>query len=140
MEVVVGPVKAASMGAYVRFARVVLHDQGPGAGVPSDAASSFDAYFAEWADIASRAEPDDDVMWRGEAEPEVVEYLVYSFFRLAQEVDEASGDDGVVPADASPFYRLLVGALLSALEDEAGSRAEFAAHLREFWPGGLEIS
>jgi hypothetical protein len=137
VEVVVGPVKAESMGAFARFARGVLHDQGPGADVPSDAASSFDTYFEEWAQVAESGP--EDVTWTGQAEPEVVEYLVYSFFRLAQEVDDATRHVGVVPADAAPFYRLLVGGLLDALEGEAGSRAEFAAHLREFWPGDIEI-
>lgn len=137
MEVVVGPVKAESMAEFARFARGVLHAQGPGADVPSDAASSFDVYLEEWAAVAASGA--DEVTWTGHAEPEVVEYLVYAFFRLAQEVDDATGDVGVVPVDAAPFYRLLVGALLGALEGEAGSRAEFASHLREFWPGDHEI-
>jgi hypothetical protein len=136
VEVVVGPVKAASMAEFARFARGVLQDQGPGADVPSDAASSFEVYFAEWDELAASGA--DDVTWTGHAEPEVVEYLVYSFFRLAQGVEDVT-DVGVVPPDAAPFYRLLVGGLLDALEGEAGSRAEFAAHLREFWPGDIEI-
>lgn len=125
------------MEAFARFARGVLHDEGPGAGVPSDAASSFDTYIEEWSALASSGAG--DVTWTGQAEPEVVEYLVYAFFRLAQEVDEATGRVGVVPVAAAPFYRLLVGALLTALEGDVDSRAEFAAHLREFWPGDHEI-
>ncbi|WCO66077.1 hypothetical protein PO878_16375 [Iamia majanohamensis] len=136
MEVVVGPVSADSTDAYVRFGREVLHAAGPGADVPSDAASAFDAYLDEWEAMASDG---GDVTWVGEAEPEVVEYLVYSFFRVAQEVRQAAGDRTVVPEEASSFYRLLVSGLLGALEEEGGSRAEFAAHLREFWPGGLEL-
>ncbi len=137
MEVVVGPVSAGSMGAFAHFGRGVLHRPGPGADVPSDAASSFDGYLDEWTALGVG---EGEVTWRSDAEPEVVEYLVYSFFRVAQEVDQASpGRPTVVPEAAAPFYRLLVGALLAALEAEGGSRAEFASHVREFWPGDQEI-
>jgi TRAP transporter 4TM/12TM fusion protein len=37
------------------------------------------------------------------------------------------------------IYWLLVGALLDALAAEGGARAEFAVHLREFWPGETEV-
>lgn len=137
MEVVVGPVKAASMAAFASFGTDRLHAAGPGADVPSDAAQAFDGYLAEWAELGQAGI--EDVTWSTRADPEVIEYLVYSFFRLTTEINDAAGDNQVVPDEAAPFYWILVGALLDALEVEGGSRAEFAAHLREFWPGDHEI-
>ena len=136
MQVAIGPVAAASMGAFVEFARRLLHSAGPGAEVPSDAASSFDRYLDEWGALADRG---GDVVWTTEVEAELAEYLVYAFYRVAKEVNDEAGRSPVVPDPAAPFYWLLVGALLDALASEGGSRAEFAAHLREFWPGDTEI-
>lgn len=135
VEVVVGPVAAASMGAFAEFARRLLHSAGPGADVPSDAASSFDQYLDEW-DVLSGL--GGDVTWSSESDPEVAEYLVYAFYRVAKDVNDEAGRS-LVPEPAQPFYRLLVGSLLDALAEEGGSRAEFASHLREFWPGDAEI-
>ena len=136
MQVEVGAVDAASMGAFARFGRAVLHSAGPGADVPSDAASSFDGYLDEWERLSQAG---GHVTWRTEVDPEVVEYLVYSFYRVAKEMNDEAGDAQVVPDDAAEFYWLLVGGLLDALEAEGGSRAEFASHLREFWPGATEV-
>lgn len=125
------------MGAFAVFAREMLHAEGPGADVPSDAASAFDVYLDEWTALGEGDA--EDVTWSTTVEPEVAEYLVYSFFRLTKEINDAAGAAQVVPDDAAPFYWVLVGALLDALAEEGGSRAEFAAHLREFWPGDHEI-
>lgn len=132
MEVVVGPVPAPSMAAFATFARRVLRAEGPGADVPSDAAQAFEAYIDEWTSLARRH---DDPTWTAVANPEVIEYLVYAFYRVTKEVDDEAGSVPVVPEDAAPFYLLLVGALLDALAAQGGSQAEFASHLREFWPG-----
>jgi hypothetical protein len=136
MEVVVGPVPAASVGAFAVFARHTLEGAGPGADVPSDAARAFLDYIAEWDALAG--EPG-DVTWVVTAEPEVVEYLVYAFWRVAKEMNDEAGAATVVPPDGAAFYWLLVGALLSALDAAGGSHAELAANLREFWPGDHEI-
>lgn len=133
MDIDVGPVPAASMAAYAEFARGILHSEGPGAEVPSDAARSFDAFLDEWTELARQG---GDVTWRAHADAEVLEYLAYTFYRVAKEVREEAGDVDVVPEEAAPFYWTLVRSLLDALEAEGGSRAEFASHLREFWPGG----
>ena len=136
VQVEVGAVDAASMGAFARFGRVVLHSAGPGADVPSDAASAFEGYLDEWAGLADRG---GHVTWVTEVDPEVAEYLVYSFYRIAKEMNDEAGEAQVVPDDAAEFYWLLVGGLLDALAAEGGSRAEFASHLREFWPGSTEL-
>jgi len=136
VEVVVGPVGATSIGAWVSFARRLLHSAGPGADVPSDAAASFDTYLDDWEALAAAG---GDVTWATDLEAELAEYLVYAFYRVAKDVNEEAGKAAVVPDEAAPFYWLLVGALLDALAAEGGSRAEFAAHLREFWPGDTDI-
>jgi hypothetical protein len=136
VEVVVGPVSAASIGAWVDFARRLLHSAGPGADVPSDAAADFDRYLDEWEELSHAT---GDVTWATELEAELAEYLVYAFYRVAKDVNDEAGPATVVPDPAAPFYWLLVGALLDALAGEGGSRAEFASHLREFWPGEHEI-
>ena len=138
MDVVVGPVGARSMGAFVRFGRELLHAAGPGADVPSDAASAFDGYLDEW-DALAAARTDEDLTWTTTVEPEVAEYLVYAFYRVAKEVNDEAGDAPVVPVDAAPFYWTLVGGLLHALEGEGGSHAELAGDLRTFWPGASEV-
>lgn len=136
MEVVVGPVSAPSMAAFASFAREVLHAGGPGADVPSDAAQAFEGYIDEWAVLAGGG---DDPTWTTVAAPEVIEYLVYAFYRVTKEIDDEAGAAQVVPPAAAPFYCLLVAALLDALAAEGGSQAEFASHLREFWPGELKV-
>lgn len=136
MEVVVGPVPAHSMAAFASFAREVLQAGGPGADVPSDAAQAFEGYIDEWVVLAGVG---GDPTWTTVADPEVVEYLVYAFYRVTKEVDDRAGSTPVVPEDAAPFYLLLVGALLDALAAQGGSQAEFAAHLREFWPGDRKV-
>jgi hypothetical protein len=136
VDVVVGPVSAASMGAWADFARRLLHSAGPGADVPSDAAASFDTDLDEWEALAADG---GDVTWSTTLEAEMAEYLVYAFYRVAKDVNDEAGKAPVVPEPAAPFYWLLVGTLLDALAGEGGSRAEFAAHLREFWPGETDI-
>lgn len=138
MQVVVGPVAGESMAAFSDFGRAVLRGQGPGAEVPSDAARAFEGYLDEW-QVLGTAEPG-DVTWETEVDGEIVEYLAYTFFRVATEINDEAGLDQVVPTPAAPFYWSLVRALLTALEGEGGSRAEFAAHLREFWPGETDVS
>lgn len=137
VQVVVGPVAAESVGAFSEFGRAVLHGQGPGAEVPSDAAAAFEGYLDEWDELGGAT---GDVTWATEVDGEVVEYLAYAFFRVATEINEEAGLAQVVPTPAAPFYWMLVRSLLGALEGEGGSRAEFAAHLREFWPGETDVS
>jgi hypothetical protein len=120
------------MAAFAAFAREVLHAEGPGADVPSDAARAFDRYLDEW---VGAGEIPGEVTWSTSVDPELAEYLVYAFYRVAKEMNDAAGDAQVVPDEAAPFYWLLVASLLDALEDNGGSQAEFAVNLREFWPG-----
>jgi hypothetical protein len=120
------------MAAFAVFARAVLHAEGPGADVPSDAARAFDSYLDEW---VGAGEIPGEVTWSTTVDPELAEYLVYAFYRVAKEMNDAAGDNQVVPDEAATFYWQLVESLLDALQDHGGSQAEFSAHLREFWPG-----
>ena len=137
MEVVVGPVQASSVRAFVSYARGVLSGvEGPGAAVPSDAARDYDEYLVQWEELAASG---GEVTWVAETDPEVMEYLVYAFYRLAKDLLDESDQPRLIPDDAVAFYVLLVGAVLDALTEVGGSQAEFAAHLREFWPSEMEI-
>ena len=137
MEVVVGPCDARSVRAFVSFARGILSlEGGPGAAVPSDAARDYDDYLDQWEALA---EADGEVTWVADTDPEVMEYLVYAFFRLAKDLLDEADAPRIIPDDAVAFYVLLVGAVLDALKEVGGSQAEFAAHLREFWPSEMEI-
>lgn len=137
MEVVVGPVEASSVRAFVAFARGILSGtEGPGAAVPSDAARDYDDYLDQWDDLATE---DGEVTWVADAEPEVMEYLVYAFYRLAKDLLDEAEQPRLIPEEAEAFYVRLVGAVLDALAEVGGSQAEFAAHLREFWPSEMEI-
>lgn len=137
MEVVVGPVEAASIGAFVSFARGILGlAEGPGAAVPSDAARSYASFLDEWEELSHAT---GEVTWVADADPEVMEYLVYAFYRLATDLLAEADRPRIIPDDAVPFYVRLVGAVLDALTEAGGSQAEFAAHLREFWPSEMDI-
>lgn len=137
MEVVVGPVEARSVRAFVSFARGILSgEEGPGAAVPSDAARDYDGFLDQWESLAAA---EGEVTWVAETDPEVMEYLVYAFYRLAKDLLDEADQPRIIPDDAVAFYVLLVGALLDALKEVGGSQAEFATQLREFWPSEMEI-
>jgi hypothetical protein len=137
MEVVVGPVEARSVRAFVAFARGILSlEDGPGAAVPSDAARDYDDYLDQWEALA---EAGGEVTWAAETDPEVMEYLVYAFYRLTKDLLDEAEAPRIIPDDAVAFYVLLVGAVLDALKEVGGAQAEFADHLREFWPSEMEI-
>jgi len=138
VRVEVGPLPSASVLAWLDYARTVLSSgqvpRGPGDDVPADATESFARYLAEWQDAALR---DDEFHWTTDVPSEVVEYLVLAFFRLVQHLAEAAeaGDGPGAPADGDQFYVMLVHGLLDALAAESTGAAEFADHLRSFWPG-----
>jgi hypothetical protein len=137
MEVVVGPVEASSVRAFVSFARGILSGaEGPGAAVPSDAARDYAEYLAQWEALA---EADGEVTWQAETDPEVMEYLVYAFYRLAKDLLDEADQPRIIPDEAVAFYVLLVGAVLDALAEVGGAQEQFATQLRELWPSEMEI-
>ena len=73
VQVVVGPVAAESVGAFSEFGRAVLHGQGPGAEVPSDAAAAFEGYLDEWDELGGAT---GDVTWATEVDGDLAVNLV----------------------------------------------------------------
>lgn len=134
MRVVLGPVPSSSALAWIDHARRVLDRlaaEDPPT-VPPDALAEFEAYLREWEAVA-RTDP--EFRWRAEVDPEVVEYLLNAFHRIATRLDAETGDRPRMPPEAEPFYRMLVVDLLDELARVDESRAEFAEHLLRFWPG-----
>lgn len=131
VRVEVGPVPASSVQAFIDHASVLLaHEEK----LPDDLAQTFAGYVQEWRALAAEG---GDVVWTAEAPADVAEYLVHAFYRMAQRVDEARSSGSQVPElppEAEAFYHELVRALLATMDAEGGGAAEFAEHLRSFWP------
>jgi len=134
----IGPVPADSALEYVRLARVqlaALHDD------PGDLQATLTPYvldmFDQWVDEwESGAQADDPFSWRIDLDPEVIEHTFYAFFLVVQKITDTYGDEGP-PGDVQmrrPFRLALTRGVLDALEAEGDSTAEFARHLREYWP------
>jgi hypothetical protein len=102
--------------------------------VSEDIQSAFATYLDEWSAVAAR---DEVFKWSVEVDPELVEYLVHGFYRLAAVLaDEAERRGGrISPPEGDVFYGALVNGLLDALGEGSPANAEFASHLRAFWPG-----
>jgi hypothetical protein len=135
VRVELGPIPADSARAWIAYAREILaqrraHDAET---LPDDVRAGFEAYLSEWEAAISGPE----LRWEAEVDPELVEYLVHGFYRVATRLAEESERRGgrVSPAEGDLFYRGLVHALLDAMAAEGSAAAEFAEQLREFWPG-----
>ena len=136
MHVEVGPFPSASAKAWLKYARGVLHEvKAGGTGtVPADVVTAFEAYLDQW-DRAAAAGP--SFRWSGDADPEVVEYLLHAWFNLASILARRAQERGVrtSPPEGEVFYNGLVAALLDALADEGRAGSAFAEQLRTDWPG-----
>ena len=135
MHVEVGPFSSASAKAWIAHARGVLDEARTGAlSVPDDVLMEFERYLQEWDAAAARS---DTFRWEGEADPEVVEYLIHKWFMLAKAMSQRidAGEDRRRPPEAAPFYNGLVRALLDALAAEGRGSEDFAEELRTDWPG-----
>lgn len=149
MHVEVGPLPSSSVLAWVGYAEAVLGaervEDGPAMvlvddvatvadDVPFDAVASFARYLVEWRAIAS-TEP--QFSWSADIPGEVAEYLVLAFYRVVRRLNKTAEDRGEVlaPPEGEAFYNSLVDRLLRALAAEGPGSAEFADHLRSFWPG-----
>ena len=131
MHVEVGPASPESAVAFVDYANSVLDRDV--ADLPEDVVDPFRRYLAEWRSLASVGAA---FHWDTEVPADTAEYLVLAFYRLAQRLEETAATSGpAAPPAAEEFYRLLVNALLDGLVAEGNASAEFAEHLRSFWPG-----
>jgi hypothetical protein len=139
VHVAVGPVSGASARAWISYARQVLATRRPhdNETLPDDLRGAFEGYLTEW-DAAARGR---EMRWETEVDPALVEYLVHGFYRVAVRLAEESERRGgrVSPPEGDEFYRALVNALLDAMAAEGPAAREFAQHLRDFWPGMVDI-
>lgn len=116
--------------AFVDYADRVLEGASD---MPADVVEAFRGYLGVWRKLAAKGAA---VYWEADVPVDTVEYLVLPFFRLAERLEEAAAASGpAAPAEADQFYRLLVSALLDGLAADGQASAEFAEHLRSFWPG-----
>lgn len=138
MQLAVGPVASASVVAFADYAELVLDGKvrgiEAGAGLPPDVLVAFRRRLEEWRRLAAVGPA---FLWETDVPGDQAEYLVHAFYRLARRLEVAAVDHGPAgPDEGEPFYRLLVGALLDGLAADGTGAAEFADHLRSFWPGG----
>ena len=144
MHVQVGPVSSASVIAWVGYARAVLGQVGRSdpATIPmvsADAVTAFERYLTTWAEVAAR---DATFVWTAEVDPEEVEFLAYTWFTLAGQLQAGSPSGTAArrglptrPDASEEFFQSLVRSMLDALADEGRSLQEFAEQLRDDWPG-----
>ncbi len=129
---------SASVLAWLDYAGTVLLHNGAapplGDDIPADATHSFMSYIADWHAAAQR---DPEFHWEADVPSEVAEYLVLAFSRIVQRLADAAAMRGapLAPPEGQVFYATLVNGLLDALANEGPGAAEFADHLRSFWPG-----
>lgn len=140
MRLDVGPVAPASAVAWMTWAQKALtrlNAQPPSrtssTGVLADAGS----YLRRW--MPCTGSLPESLHWHPEVDPDEVEYLVHAFFNLDTQLsDEARRGMSEPPREGRTFYRVLVGALLHALETQSPSRAAFVTQLRSSWPIAVE--
>ena len=138
----VGPVSSTAVVAWIDHAEAVLAHASVEEvdleatpfddHVPDDVYDLFAGYLRDWRPIAESTEV---FTWSLEVEPEVAEYLVHAFFKLSWRTTRSSKERSHMPAEAAVFNRHLVKRMLAALSGEGTAEAEFAEHLRSFWPG-----
>jgi len=138
VDLEVGPVARPSAEAWIGWAHGIcreLRDQPPSDLTPSvDALDDVDAYLVQWTPQGAG----DTFRWQAEIDLDELEFLVQGLFALdaccrAQAQRQA-------PAEGRPFYVVLIGALLHALETECPVRAAFADRLRAFWPTAADAN
>jgi hypothetical protein len=134
VNVEVGPVSHASAVAWLDYADEALADlrTAPESPVPPHALALFADLLAEWRAIAAT-----DARWRWTAEmpPEKVEFLIRALYEagLVIERESEAKRARLRPSEADEFHIVLVECVLSALEAEGGSNAQFVESLRDEW-------
>ena len=139
----VGPVSSHAVLAWIDYAEAVLAavaDEPSGGAddesfddyVPAEVYAQFATYLQDWRPIA---ESTDEFHWTIEVEPEVAEYLVHAFFKMSWHQARVPAEGLRMTSSAALFNRHLVKRMLGSLSGEGHAEAEFAEHLRSFWPG-----
>ena len=138
MKIELGPLPSASAIAWIDNAWRVLSMMSDRRdvpfGVPPAARIAIESYFQEWLATAALGP---EFHWTGEEDPDTVRLLVRYWYSIATLVHTRAEELGlpVAPAEAEPFYRAVVDAVLEALDDEGRKDlADLATELRLRWP------
>jgi hypothetical protein len=139
VRVQVGPVPASSVMMWVAYARTVLAQSITGSPdfplrLDADVLRLFEQYLDEWEDLAERQAV---FRWETEVDPERVEFVMHSFFQVATLLDKLAEQRGypLAPPAGHAFYESLVAGVVAGMEAEGRSLEEYAAQLRDLWPG-----
>jgi len=130
-------VPSASVLSWVSYAREKVGEiaSDPFDGdIPGDIVTVFDTYLRDWEAVASSSEV---FFWEAEIPSEIAEYQVHAFHQIVNRLARAALDRGEPeqPPEGELFYESLVNAIIDGLQMEGASTAEYAMHLRSFWPG-----
>jgi hypothetical protein len=135
----IGPVQSTSVTAWVGYARKALDEVvgepgSDGVWIPDDTIATFVSYLDQWETAATGV---DELHWAADIPADEAEYLSHAFFRIASNLANRADERGssMAPPESEEFYRALVTAFLTALDEEGSGSAEFSEHLRSFWPG-----
>jgi hypothetical protein len=131
----VGPISHVSAVAWLDYATEALTDlrRLPDAQLPAKALDTFGDLVAAW-----RAIVDHDAgafRWRDDVPPERAEFLMRALYEAGLVIERASaaGESRLRPHEADEFHRVLIDCVLSTLEGEAPSSAQFAEAMRAEW-------
>jgi len=135
VKVEVGPVSHRSAVAWLDYATTALPAlrRLPNAQLPAKALVTFGELLAQWrAIVEGDAGP---FRWGSQETPERAEYLIRALFEagLVIERAEAEGEAELRPPEADEFHFVLIDCVLSALDDESPSNAQFAETMRSEW-------
>lgn len=116
---------------YAREALVGLR-AAQGSRVPTGALNTFGELLDQWGVIAAAGGP---FRWISDEPPERVEFLIRALYEggLVIESESEAHRARLRPAEADEFHLVLVDCVLSALEREGPSYAQFAEVMRNEW-------
>ncbi|MBM3674230.1 MAG: hypothetical protein FJW88_04625 [Actinobacteria bacterium] len=100
--------------------------------VPPDALDAFAGLLREWRKVARRPDP---FRWHAELDPEQAEFLIRALYEsgVVIEREHEARRARLRPPEADAFLVILVDCVLSALEHEGPSNAQFVAAMRDQW-------
>ena len=138
MRVEIGPVSRASAQAWLDYCSGVVTEfvSATPPTIPLPALETFTELIEGWRlAVTAAARQQRPFHWIGEAPADRVEFLMKALYEtgVAVERDNESGGMGLRPAAADEFHFVLLDQVLTALEHESRSNAEFVATLRNDW-------
>lgn len=134
MQIVVGPVSAASAQAWLGYAdKALAHlrslDSSP---VSAPALDGFETLLRQWQRIAARPGP---FHWVSEEDPERAEYLINALYQAGEAMErEGEGHPDLLrPPEADEFHIRLIDGVLAALSVQGPPYSQFADEIRRLW-------